>query len=208
MYPKYIQTTCLIANKKKLIIGINTNFEIKLLIIDEKGRFVELNRTTIINFLLAIDGSYSSFDGDNDRRKIYWLKKNFSLDGESNMLFKCTINDNLIKVSLHDKLNKKKIFFCSNDWHELFQVKNVLHMKFSKLNFHLTAIVNFYKHYIKILMNKGSLKFDYFDYVQVKTENRNFYSIDFLELAEEFSVFPKEKIQRDIDLSCVTMSVY
>jgi hypothetical protein len=194
-YPQYLNSTCILLNTKKLIIGVSTTFEIKALLANERrAGFVEFDKEALLFLLSSLETIREKF---NETAK---YKQNLS----SRLQLRIFLKNYVYRVSIKDIVTGGHIIFSWEEFNKLCEFQYLLIHQFLKLTMNLPAIVTLYHKFIEKCFENNILDISTFEVSTIgSTENAT--NLDFIRTLYEFyPILGAAKIRRDIEMYSIT----
>lgn len=192
-HPLYLAASYYLINSKKIVIGLNSAFEIKILICAYGGlkpNFVELNKLTFIELMTIFDEISSNYE--IHRKKKYRVNDEFLVK-----IFK--VNQQT-RILLKDISRDRNIYFHKNELEKFISHKVLLNLTINKLNINQAGIINLYNNYIRIAREKNCTNLTIFEATSINSIE-NSILLDHQKIFLEFYlIFGEHKILKDIEM--------
>lgn len=189
-YPLYLSTFFHPVFSKTILIGINQNFEVKILVLNsKKSLFLEISKDTFIKFLILLDELICHLENGTSPNK------NFLHIGDAiNVKF---VGKQNWKLSIYDSVREISICFSLEEAKKIIDLRDLLYLDITKLLCNTNAAFNVYSEYCRIAIEKNCTKLTSYDFPSTQPL---FNCIDFHRLfIEIYSTFGESKIRRDCE---------
>lgn len=192
--PTYLSSSIYYINSKKIVIGVDKSFEIKVLFASIcKNGFIELSQQSMLNFLISLKQVQLNIEN----------LKSSTFDFGENIILKINFKNSNVKIRLIDSRREITLFLSQQELKRVENHEKILLYVLQKLTLNQSSFLSIYAEYLKIASEKGTLDLSVFDACRFNSfEN---YTIDFLKVFLEFyPIFGAEKIYRDTSLYKMT----
>lgn len=188
--PKLLAEKSVILNARRVSVGYNLSFEIKIIISNlNKIGFIELTSFEFFGLLINLDRIINDLEQE---RKI-------GVKICENIFSKPTITGNKKSVKLLNSISLLKIDLDIFDLKELLAFKPLFQYYISKLDLNASSVKHLYEIYVSYCFEKETNALVTFDLSEiVKTDTNFYFSLDFIELFYIIPAIFKEKLSRDI----------
>lgn len=188
-HPNYLYANYFSAFTKKIVVGFNISFDVKVCLLTEKStNFIELSSFAFSNLFLKADQIL--LDLLKAQRIVYEL--------EENKVLKLTTNfKNETTAIFEDTFRQVKIAFTEQELREIIRIRNCLSYIIQNLCFNKAAVAQYYQAYVNycVCNNVDSLEIHHLNFAQVEF---GFFNIDLPRLFLEIPLTLKSKLQKDI----------
>lgn len=198
-YPTYLASSFFPLYSKKILIGISSAFEVKVLIlIDKKSLFLECSKEVFFKFLLLLDEILSNIESNISTKYQHNLGENICIRGGGSKTS---------KVSLNDEHRNITVNFTREEIHKILEWRTSMYYVLNKLVLNLSSVRNFYKDYLRVASEKNLITLTQHE-LFLPSHTENFFSIDFQKIFFEIPIiFGEAKIKRDIENTCLSTAL-
>lgn len=196
-HPTYLYATYFTAFSKKIVVGFNNCFDVKICLLSDKSTsFVELSSFGFSNLFLKADQIL--LDLLKSEKFCYELEENKNLKLSTN-------NKNETSATIEDTFRQVKFVLTEDELREILRIRTCLGYVVQNLVFNKAAVSQYYQAYVNfcVLNNVDILEIHHLNFSQC---DFGFFNIDLPRLFLEIPLGLQSKLQKDIYFSSLISS--